>query len=82
MKILARLIRHQLKSDTGRWGHCAVYEEQLQRVWPIDEPNRKAKITQFANEHGFKLSYYRPGLCAIFERSTPNNHSKRNPVSS
>jgi len=68
MKILARRIRNQLKADTGKWGHCAVYEPQLQRLWPIDVENRKAKIEQFAKEHGFKLSYYRKGLCAIFER--------------
>jgi len=57
-----------LKSDTGKWGHCAVYENQLQRICPLDEVNRKAKIEQFAKEHGFKLIYYRQGLCAMFER--------------
>jgi hypothetical protein len=69
MKILARLIGYQLKADTGKWEHCAIYEDQLQRVWPIDEENRKAKIEQFAKEHGFKLSFYKQGLCAIFEKS-------------
>jgi hypothetical protein len=67
MKILARLIRRQLKLDAGKYGHCAIYENELQRLWPIDELNRKQKIAQFADEHGFKLSYYRRGLCAIFE---------------
>jgi len=67
MKILARLIRRQLKLEAGKLGHCAIYEDQLQRLWPIDEVNRKQKIAQFADEHGFKLSYYRRGLCAIFE---------------
>ena len=46
--------------------HCAVYEDELQRVWPLDEENRKAKIEQFANEKGFRLIYYKRGLCAIF----------------
>jgi len=67
MKILARLIRRELKLEAGKLGHCAIYEDQLQRLWPIDEVNRKQKIAQFADEHGFKLSYYRRGLCAIFE---------------
>jgi len=75
MKILARLIRRQLKLDTGKRGHCAVYEDQLQRIWPIDEENRKAKIEQFANDYGFKLSYYKPGLCAIFEKKARNSHA-------
>ena len=67
MNILPRLIRRQLKLDAGKYGHCAIYENELQRLWPLDEVNRKQKIAQFADEHGFKLSYYRRGLCAIFE---------------
>jgi hypothetical protein len=75
MKILARLIRRQLKLDAGKWGHCAIYEDQLQRLWPIDEVNRKQKIAQFADEQGFKLSYYKRGLCAIFEQKSPPHSS-------
>jgi len=32
MKILARLIRGQLKLDAGKYGHCAIYENELQRL--------------------------------------------------
>jgi hypothetical protein len=71
MKILARLIRRELRLQAGKYGHCAVYEDELQRVWPITEENRNAKIAQFADEHGFRLAYYKPGLCAIFEEQTP-----------
>lgn len=67
MKILAGLIRRELRLQAGKYGHCAVYEDELQRVWPITEENRKAKIEQFAKEQGFRLAYYKPGLCAIFE---------------
>ena len=67
MKILAGLIRRELKLHASKYGHCAVYEDELQRVWPINEENRKAKIEQFAKENGFRLVYYKPGLCAIFE---------------
>jgi hypothetical protein len=38
---------------------CAIYEDELQRIWPLDEENRKAKIAQFAKEYGFKLSFYK-----------------------
>ena len=69
MKILARLIRRQLRLEANKWGHCAVYEDELQRIWPITEPNRKVKIGQFAKEHGFRLTYYKPGLCAMFEEA-------------
>jgi hypothetical protein len=67
MKILARLIKRKLKAQTGEWGHYAIYEDKLQRIWPLTEKNQKAKIAQFAKEYGFRLSVYKPGLCAIFE---------------
>ena len=67
MKILAGLIRSELELQAGKYGHCAVYEDQLQRIWSINEENRKAKIAQFAKENGFRLVYYKRGLCALFE---------------
>ena len=30
-------------------------------------------MEQFAQEHGFRLRFYRDGLCAIFDRSPPND---------
>jgi hypothetical protein len=44
MKILAARIKRQLLLDTGKWGRCAIYENELQRIWPLNEENRKAKI--------------------------------------
>ena len=73
MKILSGLIRRKLQLQAGKYGHCAVYEDELQRVWPINEENRKAKIEQFANANGFRLVYYKRGLCAIFERANSVN---------
>jgi hypothetical protein len=71
MKILAGRIKRQLLLDTGKWGHCAIYEDELQCIWPLNEENRKAKIEQFAKEYGFHLSYYKQGLCAIFDKQPP-----------
>jgi hypothetical protein len=76
MKILARLIKRKLKAQTGEWGHCAIYEDELQRVWPLNEKDRKAKIAKFAKEYGFRLSVYRPGLCAIFEEERPRSREE------
>jgi hypothetical protein len=42
MKILAGLIRRELQLQANEYGHCALYEDELQRVWPLDEENRKA----------------------------------------
>ena len=66
MKILAGLIRCQLQLEANDLGHCAVYEKELQRVWPITEENRRAKIAAFAKKRGFRLAYYKQGHCAIF----------------
>jgi len=65
VKILAQLIRRQLQLEANEFGHCAIYEDELQRVWPKNEENRKAKLAQFAKEHGFRL-IYKLGLCALF----------------
>jgi hypothetical protein len=76
MKILAARIKRQLLLDTGKWGRCAIYENELQRIWPLNEENRKQKIEQFAKEYGFRLSYYKPGLCAIFERARSDSEGQ------
>src|SRR5207249_10061374 len=60
----------QLQLEANDLGHCAVYEKELQRVWPITEENRKAKIAQFEEKDGFRLAYYNHGLCAIFVEGT------------
>ena len=70
MKTLAKRIRHELKSETAKTAHCLVYEHELQRLWPTEEENRKQKIAHVANANGFKLSFYKQGLCARFERKS------------
>jgi len=69
LKTLARQIEGQLQADG--WNHCAVYEHELIRVWPLDEPEREAKIAKFAKEYGFRLRFYRMGMCAIFDKWPP-----------
>ena len=67
MKALASRIERELAG--GTWRHYAIYEEELQRIWPLNEKDREKKIAQFATEHGFRLRFYKHGLCAIFEKS-------------
>ena len=69
MKILARRIKRKLEKRTERNGHYAIYEDQLQRIWPLNEENRKAKIEQFAKEYGFKLSFYKQGLAPFLKKN-------------
>ena len=73
MKMLAAQIERELEAGTAMIGHCAIYEDQLQRIWPLEEENRRRKIEQFAKEHGFKVSFYKLGLCAIFEKELQHN---------
>src|SRR6516164_1643807 len=56
----------QLEHKASGWGHCALYEKELQRIWPTTEVNRRAKIAEFGEKHGFRLAYYKQGHCAIF----------------
>ena len=56
----------ELQLKASDLGHCAVYEKELQRVWPITEENRKGKIAEFGETQGFRLAYYKEGHCAIF----------------
>ena len=50
MKRLAKKIIRDLETETASIGHCAVYDSDLQRLWPLDVVNRKQKIVQFANQ--------------------------------
>ena len=68
MEILARQIRRELELKTQTMGHCAIYENELQRLWPLNAKDREAKIAQFAKEYGFRLRHYKKGLCAIFDK--------------
>jgi hypothetical protein len=50
------------------YGRTALYEDELQRLWPLDAPYREVRIAAFAAKYGFRLRFYRKGMCAIFDR--------------
>jgi len=64
MRKLLRQIKRELKTAK----QCAIYEEELNRVWPNDGNQRERKIARFAEDNGFRLRFYRDGLCAIFDK--------------
>lgn len=66
MEMLASRIERDLQ--VGEWKQCAVYEDELKRVWPLNEKERETKIAQFAKQYGFRLRFYRKGMCAIFDK--------------
>jgi len=71
MEILAEEIKRQLEIPNGMIHYCGVGEEGLQRIWPLNEMDRERKMAQFAKDNGLHLTFYRPGLCAIFEKERP-----------
>jgi hypothetical protein len=65
VKTLARQIERQMR---GEWRQCVVYENDLKRLWPQNVKDREEKIAQFAKQYGFRLRFYRKGMCAIFDK--------------
>jgi hypothetical protein len=66
VKTLAKHIEYELQR--GLWSHCAIYEDELQRLWPLHAPYREVRIAAFAEKYGFRLRFYHKGMCAIFDR--------------
>jgi len=58
METLAKQIGERMHGD---WS--MIREDQLERIWPINEEDREEKIA-----HGFRLRLYLKGNCAIFDR--------------
>jgi hypothetical protein len=69
MKRLAATISKELEAAK----HCAVYNTELARVWPIDGMKRQRLVEQFAKEHGWTVGYYKDGFVAIFTKASPAN---------
>lgn len=65
MKILASHITKELKKAK----HCAIYEPELTRVWPVSGTSREAQVALFARENGWRLRFYKEGFCAIFDKA-------------
>jgi hypothetical protein len=71
-----RKLLQQIKGELKTAEHCAVYEEELSRVWPDDGNQREPKVARFAKTNGFRLRFYRDGLCAIFDREPAQPSTK------
>jgi hypothetical protein len=64
MQTLAKQIEERMHGD---WS--MIRDEDLERIWPINEEHRQEKIAQFAKKYGFCLRLYVKGTCAIFDKS-------------
>jgi len=65
--LLDALADHILK-ELQSANYCAVYEEQLKPLWPINDQDREKNIQSFAKERGLRLRFYLKGQCAVFEK--------------
>jgi hypothetical protein len=72
MKILAKQIAKELKKAK----HCAIYEPELTRFWPDDGKRRETEVARFAEQHGFRLRFYKEGFCAIFDKLPSRSNHK------
>ena len=52
-----------------------IRDEDLEHIWPINEAEREDKIAQFARKYGFRLRFYRKGMCAIFDKWPPQERT-------
>ncbi len=68
MQMLAEKIGSEIKNR----GLCAVYEAELDRVWPNPE-NREVAIREFAGSRGWDVGFYKDGFVAIFTVSKPQS---------
>ena len=70
METLAKQIEQRMHGD---WS--MIRDEDLERVWPINEEHREEKIAQFAKNYGFRLRLYQKGIFAIFDKWPPAQRS-------
>jgi hypothetical protein len=57
MRKLIRQIKRELKTAK----QCAIYQEELSRVWPDGRKQRGTQIVKFAQENALRLRFYRNG---------------------
>jgi hypothetical protein len=55
---------YDIKKELKTAKHCAVYNEELHRVWPQHGRQRETEIARFASDHASRLRYYRDHFCA------------------
>ena len=75
MRRLANRIETELKEQEV----CAVYNSDLERVWPrtISLEKRKEEIKRFADKHQLAVTFYDVGLCAVFEKADSASHPRQ-----
>jgi|Kansoi400Nextera_1026152.scaffolds.fasta_scaffold15234_1 hypothetical protein len=65
---MRKLVR-RIKKERQPAKHCAVYKDELNRVWPFDGKRRESEIGRFAQDHGWRLRYYHDVFAQFLTKS-------------
>jgi len=76
VKILAQLIRPHLRLEAMSSAIALSRRTNCNGSGQKMKENRKAKIAQFAKEHGFRLMYYKLGLGAMFVENSSSGEAR------
>jgi len=76
VKILAQLIRPHLRLEAMSLAIALSRRTNRNGSGQKMKENRKAKIAQFAKEHGFRLIYYKLGLGAMFVENSSSGEAR------
>jgi hypothetical protein len=63
-----RRLVHRIKKELQRAKHCAVYDDELNRVWSFNGKRWESEIARFAQNHEWRLRYCHDGFRAIFDK--------------
>jgi hypothetical protein len=69
MKVLARGIEREL--NLGESTQCAVYEDELKRLWPLNHKEREAKIAPSLRRNTDSVSGFTARDCAPSSTNGP-----------
>jgi hypothetical protein len=58
----------QIDTELKNASHCAIYAPALTQAWPRDGRRRELQVMSFAQQHGWRLRFYKDGFCAIFDK--------------
>jgi len=68
MESLAAWIAKDLQTER----YSAVYENDLNRIWPLPQKEQEARLREFTIRYGFRLRFYHERLCAVFDKEPPS----------
>jgi hypothetical protein len=65
----------EIEKELEQRPHCAIYEPELSRIWPESGAKRKEAIKHFAEEHRWRIRYYKDGFLVIFDKPDSVNRT-------